>query len=229
MMGSMPSLTKSNQPVATGRSTAIVTFRDGSSKLTWRSPFAVYSTFPCWFPKADLPLAVRRPQISQRSIVLAQKRAPVLGNLEAAVRDVTGELDLYCGASIVDAGTADPHAAHPAARTAEFDRKCLARIVGNSLRRRAIAVDRSREQFGGSVRYFGQHHRQRVMQPIVREFDAHQRRGGGMGKRDGRPQQGQCQPRPRNATGHGAPPSCSHASATNPGSSAISRLPSSLA
>jgi len=114
-----------------GTVTSIVTFRDGSSKLTCR-------------------FAVGRPQISQRSIMLAQKRAPVLGNLERPCE--TSQVNSISIVARVSLAPVPPIRTRPSGSAhCRVRPKVFGGVFGNSLRRRAIAVDRRREQFGGSV------------------------------------------------------------------------------
>jgi hypothetical protein len=55
------------------------------------------------------PLAARRADIAKGLVVLAQKGAPVLGDVEAAMEGVAVEIDLDRRARLVCAGAADAH------------------------------------------------------------------------------------------------------------------------
>src|SRR5215475_13468084 len=66
----------------------------------------------------DLLLATGRPDIAERLIVLTQKGAPILGNLEATVGRITREVDVDGPASAGSPGAANAHRAHPATRAA---------------------------------------------------------------------------------------------------------------
>ena len=88
--------------------------------------------------------------------MLAQKGAPVLGDVEAAMGSVAGEVDLDRCAGLVCAGAANAHPPGPAAAAVEVDCDAPARRFGHRFRRSAVAVGCGGEDRRRRRRQFGQ-------------------------------------------------------------------------
>src|ERR1700682_5161480 len=147
-MCSTPSLTKSNQPVATARA---IDVSSGAPRLS---------------PERHLPLAARRADIAKGLVVLAQKGAPVLGDVEAAMGGVAVEIDLDRRARLVCAGAADAYPSRAAAAAGQVDRDASVRRFGNRLRRDAVAISSSGEDRCRLSRKFGQGDGEDIVRPI---------------------------------------------------------------
>src|SRR5712671_7675108 len=100
----------------------------------------VHSNGPRFLPEDHLALAARRADIAEGLVVLAQKGAPVFGDVEATMRGVAGEIDLDRCARLVCAGTSDADPPGPAATAIEIDGDAPARRFGHRFGRRAVAV-----------------------------------------------------------------------------------------
>jgi hypothetical protein len=103
--------------------------------------------------------------------VLAQKGAPVLGDVETAMGRVAGEVDLDCCAGLVGAGAANAHSPGPAAAAVEVHCDAPARRFGRHFRRSTVGIGGGAEDLRRGRRQFRQGERERVEHPAASEFD----------------------------------------------------------
>src|SRR6516165_9079785 len=100
------------------------------------------------FAKDNLPLPARGAYVAEALVVFTQKATPVLGDREAAVLCVTGEVDLDHGAGFVCARAADAYASRTAGRAGKINVNAPPRSFGHRFGCRAITI-------GGGVQHGG--------------------------------------------------------------------------
>ena len=132
----------------------------------------VHRDGPRFLPEDHLPLAARRAKIAEGLVVLAQKGAPVLGDVETAMGSVAGEVDLDCCAGLVGAGAANAHSPGPAAPAVEVHCDAPARRFGHRFRRSTVGIGGGGEDIRRGRRQFRQGERERVEHSAAGEFDA---------------------------------------------------------